>query len=61
MIPKKRKKEANLGGLSTYGKNIDLFVDMQPPMKFIDELTKPMHETKPINFGKREKDALEII
>lgn len=58
MIP--RKVERNLSGLATYGKNIDLFVDRQPPMKFVEELTKPMHEVKPDDFGKREKYANEV-
>ena len=32
---------------------IDPFFDRQPPMSFIDELRRPLHEEKPPYYGKR--------
>ena len=39
---------------------IDPFFDRQPPMSFIDELRRPLHEQKPPYYGKRAKKEGEI-
>ena len=39
---------------------IDPFFDRQPPMSFIDELRRPLHEQKPPYYGKRDKKDGEI-
>ncbi|MBQ2966679.1 MAG: hypothetical protein IJE10_00990 [Clostridia bacterium] len=44
----------------TFNKNLDLFVDKQPPMAFVEELKKPLHAEKPKGFGLREKETGEI-
>ncbi len=41
------------------GKNVDLFVDKQPPTEFVEELKKPLHEQKPKGFGLRQKETGE--
>lgn len=40
--------------------NVDPFYEKQPSPDFIEDLKKPVHETKPEGFGKRETDPGEI-
>ena len=45
--------------MKTFGR-IDPFFDKQPPMSFIDELRRPLHEEKPPYYGKRDAKSGEI-
>lgn len=39
---------------------LDPFFDKQPPLTFVDELRKPLYQTKPQSFGKRDIAPNEV-
>lgn len=58
MTKKTKKKETSY--LPVFTGNMDPFFEKQPSPDFIEDLKKPVHETKPDGFDKREKDPGEI-
>lgn len=44
-----------------YRVDVDPFIDKQPPVEFLDDLTRPMHNDTPVHWNKRSKDENEVF
>lgn len=44
-----------------YRLDVDPFMDKQPPVEFLDDLTRPMHNTTPERWNQRSSDMNEVF